>query len=544
MRGRTSVVTRGRAIAIVLALLALRSLTVISTYFFEEDEVSLAVGVAALVAGTPGHMYRYAVQVGYYRTVEALTRLFGGSIALIPWIMKGLSAVAGTAVPVAGWFLFRRELSPRQRWLVAFVLAVNPVVWQSARYGNTAMLSTALSTCGLACLSNPGPRAARLGALALLAAAVLVRGDAALLWPVAALLILRTTGSWKTTVVEVGAVGGVLTAVFALLLVFDPRIDNATAAVAQHMADTPNPSLFWEYLLWALSPVPAVFAVWGARRLLDTNPGLLGVLAVWVVPTLLFYFRATTTTRYFLNVCAPLAVLTAVGMADAARLARRWLSRRPAWSLVGAAASVHLVVALGHVPPPRPLEHLYGGTFATHDGPMPTGALLARGLFSSGSLLRSLPAPAFGQQAAPFWEGPVFNAAVAALAAMPPGRTVVVRISGGFGHALHYHLHAAGARYDNGPGDAVNLWNDAIRLRLGQTRVFTIGNGSPAYRALATLDVRPGDDVWLLGNPDPDLTDVAAKLPPGLALQATPAFDPHFATFVVVRADGRREGGT
>jgi hypothetical protein len=208
---------------------------------------------------------------------------------------------------------------------------------------------------------------------------------------------------------------------------------------------------------------------------------------------------------------------------------------------------VHLFVALGHVPPPRPIEYLYGGTFQTHDGPMPTGALLVRSLLTPGSLLRSLPSPAFGTQASPFWEGPVFTAAVARLAASPADHTVVVRLSGGFGHAFHYHLHAAGARYENGPGDAVNLWGDAIRLRLGQTRVFTIGNDTPAYRALNTLDVQPGDDVWLLGDPGQKTADMRAKLPPGLALQARPSFDEHFTTFVVVRAESapdRQEGGT
>ncbi len=537
MRGWTLPVTRGYAIAAVVALLALRTLSLVSVYFFEEDEVSLAVGVAALVAGTPGHMYRYAVQLGYYRLIEAVTLLFGGSIALIPWIMKGASAVAGTALPVAGWWMFQRELPPLQRLAVALVLAINPAVWQSARYGNTAIVSAALGAGALAALSNPIGRAARLVALGGLAAAVLVRGDAALLWPVALVLIARATGSWKTALGEVVAVGTALTALYAGLLLFDPRMDNATAAVSRHMSDTPNPSMFWEYWLWALSPAAAVFAVWGARRLLDTNPRLLGVLCVWALPTLLFYFRATTTTRYFVNVCAPLAVLTAVGMADAARLARRWLPRRLAWGLVGAAASVHLVVALGHVPPPQPLEYFYGGTFQTHDGPMPTGALLARSLLTSGSLARSLPAPAFGRQSYPFWEGPAFAAAVARLSALPPDRAVVLLLSAGFGHAFHYHAHAAGARYENGPANADDLWGDGLRLRLGGTRVFTIGERSSAYAALETFAVSPGDEVWAMDGVNLTTADVGAKLPPGLTLRATTPFNEHFQTFVVVRGE-------
>lgn len=543
MRDRIIAVTRGRGFTIVAALLTLRILSLISVYFFEEDEVSLAVGIAALVAGTPGHMYRYAVQAGYYRGLQALTLLCGGNIALIPWLMKGLSAVAGTVVPVAGWFMFRRELTPWDRLLTALVLAVNPAVWQSARYGNTALVSTALGLTALAALSNPLARPGRLLALAGLSAAFLVRGDAALLWPVAAMLILRTTGSWRTAVTDVGLAGGALAALYVTLMLVDPRMDNATAAVAQHMGDTPNPSLFWEYLLWALSPAATVFAIWGARRLLDTNPGLLGVLAVWALPTLLFYFRATTTTRYFVNVAAPFAVLSAVGMSDAVSVARRWLSRRAAWSLVGAAAGVHLVIALGHVPPPEPLAHLYGGTFMTHDGPMPTGALLIRSLLTPGSLLRALPRPAFGRQSTPFWEGVAFNHAVAALQAEPAGRTVAVRLTSGFGHAFHYHAHAAGAVYENGPGDGVNLWGDALWLRLGGTRVFTIGQGVPAYAALREWPVAAGDAVWLLGT-DSGVADLAAKLPPGLTLRPTTTFDEHFMTFDVVPVTARQEGGT
>lgn len=530
----------------VVALLLLRALSIISAYFFEEDEVSLAVGIAALVADTPGNLYRYSVQLGYYRGIEGLVRLLGVGISGIPWVMKGVSAVASVALPVAGLFLFKRELPVQQRLLVGLVLALNPVVWQSGRYGNSALLSTALSAWALAWLSNPGTRVERLGALTLLGAAVLVRGDAAFLWPVAALLILWTTGSWKTATVDVGVTGGGLAAVYALILLLDPRADSASTAISQHMSSTPSPSMFWEYLLWALSPAPAVFAVWGGRRLLEVNPKLLGLVVVWALPTLIFYFRATTTTRYFLNVCAPLALLSAVGMADAARCARQWLTRQQAWGLIGAAASVHLFVALGHVPPPTPIEHFYGGTFTTHDGPMPTGALLARGLLSSGSLLRALPAPSFGQQAVPFWEGPVFNAAVTALETSPPGRTVVVRLSGGFGHAMHYHLHAAGARYDTGPRDSSWFWLDAIWLRLGDTRVFTVGNRAPAYRSMATLEVQPGDAVWLLGEGDADRdpTDLLSKLPAGLTLESTPSFDPHFTTFTVVHAGGRQEGGT
>ena len=533
MRGRAFALTRERASIVVLALLTLRVLSLVSVYFFEEDEASLAIGAAALVAGTPGFMYRYAVQVGYYRFVEVVTVVLGGSIALVPWIMKGAAAVAGTVIPVAGWFMFRRELSPRQRGLVVLGLALNPVVWQSSRYGSTAILSAALSTCALAWLSNPSRRPGRVIALAALAAAVLVRADAVLLLPVAGVMIWRTTGSWKLAFWELVVTGVALGGTYAALLLFDPRMDGALGAVSQHM-DTPGPSMFWEYLLWALSPVPAVFAIWGARRLLDTNPRLLGVLCVWAVPTLLFYFRATLTTRYFLNVCVPFAIMAAVGMTDAVRAARRWLPRRVSWSLVGLASAVHLVVALGHVPPSDPLQYLYGGTFQTYDGPMPTGALLVRSLLTPGSLLRALPTPTFGEQPYPFWEGASFSNAVRVLSATgAPARTVIVRLNGGFGHAFHYHAHAAGARYDAGPTDPWILWGDAMWMRIGRVRVMAVGGWSTTYRDLEQVDVVAGDEVWLMDPPGAP-ADVFTKLPPGLALQPTASFDDHFRTFVVV----------
>ena len=540
MRGRALALTRGRASLIVIALLTLRVLSIVSVYFFEEDEVSLAVGTAALVADTPGYMYRYAVQVGYYRFVEFATLVLGGSIALVPWIMKGTAAVAGTAIPVAGWFMFRRELSPRQRGLVMLGLALNPALWQSSRYGSTAILSAALSTCALAWLSNPSRRPARVMALAAMAAAVLVRADAVLLLPVAGALVWRTTGSWRVALWELTATAGALGATYAGLLLFDPRMDGALAAVSQHM-DTPGPSMFWEFLLWALSPVPAVFAIWGARRLLDVQPRLLAVLCVWALPTLLFYFRATTTTRYFLNVCVPFTIMAAVGMTDAVRVARRWLPRRVSWSLVGLASAVHLFVALGHVPASHQIEYLYGGTFQTHDGPMPTGALLVRSLLTPGSLLRALPTPTFGEQPYPFWEGASFSKAVRRLAAAGSrARTVIVRLNGGFGHAFHYHAQAAGARYDTGPIDPATLWGDALWMRFGNVRVMAVGGWSPAYEALQQVQVVAGDEVWLMDAPGVP-ADVFTKLPPGLALRPTPTFDDHFRTFAVVRDERQRD---
>jgi hypothetical protein len=276
-----------------------------------------------------------------------------------------------------------------------------------------------------------------------------------------------------------------------------------------------------------------VFAILGFRALAESRSWLLGLLLVWAVPSCLFYFRAITTTRYFLIAAVPLSIAAAVGMSDTIeRLERRWSPRR-SWAAVLGAASVHLVFALGHVPANRPVELLFGGTFQTDDGPMPTGALLARTLLTPGSLLRALPRPGFGRQPYPFWEGVAFNNAIATLAdPAAHNRTVVIVLSGGYGHAFHYHTHAAGARFFKGPPSGELLWEGEIWFTLGNSRVMTIASWNDDYDRLARFEVVPGDQIWWLGGPAPD-EDTLAKVPAGLGLAEIPAFDPHFQTFEV-----------
>jgi hypothetical protein len=528
---------RAVALALVLILLA-RVLGLISTYFFEEDEVSLAVGAAALVAKTPGHLYRYAVQLGYYRLVELIDLVFASRIDAIPWIMKLLSALAGAVIPVAGFFAFTRELTIRRRWLIVLVLALNPIVWRSSQYGNDAIVSAAFSTVGLVMLSNPLRRSGRIIALACLGAAILIRADAVLLLPAAFLLLSRADGSvgraLRTTTVFVAT----MAAIYGALSLLDPRMDSVAQSLSSHMLSTPNPTMFWEYLLWAISPLPFVFAIVGFRRLLDENRALLVGLVVWCVPTLLFYFRATTTCRYFVNVAVPLSIAGAIGMEDLFVSLRAWMRGSVAWAAVLVAATLHLVIALGHVSPARPAELFYGGTFATHDGQMPTGALLARTYLTSGSLLRALPRPQFGAQSYPYWEGVAYAKAVERLAEpAAPDRGVVVLLSGGFSHAFHFHAHAAGARYLTGPPGGGVLWGAEIHFQLGHSRVMAIAVDQPAFAHLKRIDVQADDLLWMVGeNPLPD-ADTLARLPPGLTVQPTETFDPHFRTFRLVRVE-------
>ena len=521
-------------VLVFVLLLAARVLGIISVYFFEEDEVALAVGSAALVAGTPGDLYRYTVQVGYYRLIEWLDLLLGSRIYLIPAIMKSLSAAAGALLPVLGFFAFKNELTVRERWLVVFAVAINPIIWRGSQYGNTAMIATTLATLALVVLSNRPATLAKAAALACFGLATLVRADTVLLAPLLLALLYRGSGSLLSALKWSGGFALAMMLLYATVFLVDPRADGPLQSVGSHMGIS-RPTMFWEYLLWAISPIPFVFALWGIRSLLDSRPRLLGLLLLWCLPTLLFYFRATTTARYFMNVAVPLSIAGAVGMAE---LVGRLQSRvRPvvAWTATIGLASVHLFVALGRVPSNRPLELFYNGTFPTDDGPMQTGALLVRTYLAQGSLLRSLPNPKFGAQSYPFWEGPSFTKAISVLSDQTaPRRTVIVILWGGFSHAFHYHTHLAGARFISVPPQGKLFWDGETWLELGNTRAMTIGVRYGDYQALPRFDVTAGDQIWTLSpNPFPD--DVAlAKMPPGLTLAPIPSFDEHFQTFAVI----------
>jgi hypothetical protein len=527
----------GRHTGILLvfaALLVARVFGIISVYFFEEDEASLAIGAAALVADTPGDLYRYTVQVGYYRLVEVLDYLFGGRISLIPAIIKGLSAIAGALVPVLGFFAFRNELSDRERWLVVFILAVNPILWRSSQYGNTAMVSTALATLGLVVLSNRASSSGKAAALTCFGLAVLVRADAVLLAPAVLALLYRNSSSIAAALKWSAGFLAAVAAVYGMVLIADPRADSAAGSIARHMA-SPGPSMFWEFFLWAVGPIPLVFSLWGMRSTLDSRTRLLALVLLWGIPTLGFYFRATTTPRYFLNVMMPLAIAGAIGMAELTYRMQTWLRASTAWTLTFGLASLHLVLALGHVPPDKPHEIFYGGTFYTDDGPMVTGALLVRTYLTPGSFVRSLPRPRFGAQSNPFWEGPSFNKAIDVLAdPEAPQRTVIVILSSGLWHAFHYHTHVAGARYISVPPKGTWLWKGETWCELGNARVMTVGARGGDYAAMQRFDVKAGDEIWALGLkefPDPL---AFAKMPSGLTFKRIPSFDDHFHTFTVI----------
>src|SRR5262249_44671628 len=151
--------------------------------------------VAALVRGNVGGLYHYTPQFGYYRLVEYIDLLLGGHVNLIPGIMKALSAVAGAVIPTLGLFAFRNQLTTRERWLLTLLLAINPIIWKSSQYGNTAIVAAAFATAAFIVLSNNPARGARILALALFGIGTFVRGDTALLTPVLFFLIYRNEGS-------------------------------------------------------------------------------------------------------------------------------------------------------------------------------------------------------------------------------------------------------------------------------------------------------------------------------------------------------------
>lgn len=492
-----------------LGLLILRLLATRYSYFWEEDEAALATGVAALVKDNIGSgLYRYGPQLGYYRLIELLCRLFGGDVYLIPHIMKTVSAVSGAVIPVTGLFLFRHHLRPSLRWLTAGMLAINPIVWESARYGNTAILQTALVAISITVLSNRPRPMREWAALALLAAGTMVRADAVLVWPVAALLIWMNHPNDRAVGVGRFVLCGLMTATLYLVLaVTDPRMDDIFGEVMAHVANAGILTRFWEFLLWAMSPIPLVFAVLGIRRLLDTHRRIALTIVVWCGFLIAFYFGSTTTPRYFLLIVIPFSVASAAGIYDLVSLFSGRFA--PGAALVIAfAASLHLFVGLGHFAPDRLVNPFVGPTISTHDGKMMTGAFLYGSYNPGGQLLGHIRSPEnFG----------VGHASHEGLLALirdmeheaRNDRTAIVLLGDTrFGQVFHFYTQAFDGEYiSRAPGMSLTTetW-----LRLFGMNVMTISLWNQGYLSLERLPVAEGDLFYVLGpNPFPD--DVAAR---------------------------------
>jgi len=517
--------------AFAVALLALRLLGMYTWYFWEEDELSIVTGIAALVTNQiGGGLYRYSPQLGYYRLVEGIALAFSTPITLLPYLVKTMSAVSGVVIPVLGLLFARDRLSVSQRWALAVLLAINPTIWHSARYGNSGLVQTAIVLTGIVLLSNGARGRQAFLALSLVGAATLVRADAVLLWPVAALLLWRNYRNQPAVALRWG-VGFtvIMVTIYGLLFLLDPRMDSMGGEVASHVFNQ-HPTMFWEYLLWSISPIPLAFAVLGARRLLIDDRALGTVIAVWCLFPFLFYFSSTTTPRYFLLTAFPLTVLTVVGAFDLTRaLAQTWRPGLVRVAVVGA-LTLHLFIGLGHFAGDRVLNPFLGPSFRTHDGPFPTGALLYFTYNPGSELLKDLMPPS--QFGAGYSDHEGFRTLVDDLQREArPNRTAVVLLNSGYGHGFHYYALAEGAVYESrAPGMyfATETW-----LRLNGLRIMTIASWSEYYAALEQLPVQSGDLVYVLREHDFDSPEDRDRLPPEVTVTAAEPLHPFFRRYDV-----------
>ena len=524
----------------IVILLLIRLSGIFNLYFFEEDEVTIATGVASLVLDNIGDLYRYTPQLGYYRLVQFINLVSGGDVSLIPIQMKVLSALMGVLIPCLGLFLFREIISTRTRWLVALVLAANPILWKSSQYGNSAVVSTALVCFSMVLLSNRPGRRVEFLSLALFCAAVIVRADSVVLMPLVAWLLYRNHLSVRSALmVSLGTVLGLLL-LYTTIFLLDSRLDNVLTGVSKHF-NLSRPSMFWEYLLWAISPLPLFLAVIGVRKLLEFNSTLLPAILLWLLLPLGFYFISTTTPRYFLLVSMPFAVGTAIGMVDVAQ--RLASITRPvlAWTGVTAAAFIHLVVGVGHMQSDWLASPLYAPRIRTDDGWMPTGALVYDTHLRGGFLHQSFLNPGFGKLGIPHWEGVAFEDALEVLLNDERAEnTVLILLDSGFAPAFHFHLQVAGAEYISREPTVPWLpFRSETWLRLGSARIMTIFKKYQKYADMEQFDVQDGDEIWLMGDDPFPLASDLEKLPGGLSLVATDSFNEKFRTFRVVERSNR-----
>ncbi len=519
----------GRALVLgsFAVLVVLRLLAAELGYFFEQDEMSLANGVASLMSGTVGYLYHYGPQIGYYRLMELLAQL-GGGIGAVPLVMSTSAAVAGAVIPAATLVAFRDELSDRVRLLAAAVVACSPVLWMSSQYGNSAVVSTALVVVGLVVLSNRPGTAGLAGALALCAAGVLVRADAVLVAPIVVLLVFRGVGDSKRAVQWLLGGAVAFAALWLTLRFVDPYMGASTSDVAEHFGDTDLRSLFWEHLMWGVSPIVLGFAVLGSRTMGEHNRPLLWTLLLWILPVCAFYFGSTTTPRYFLLAVVPISLCAAAGVDSIGSAARR-----PAlsWSILLGALFVHLFVGLGHFAPSNWKTVLTAPTYDTDDGPMPTGALLYQGYHRGrGVFGASLRAGPWGTRAYVAQGVDPQLARLASLTATAAPRSVLVVFTNWNGHVFHFHaLKAGGLVQERLPG---REWLAPTRYSLGHTTMTVVGLPSGELEAMAPILLNEGDEVWYV-SPREDFPQalVNSKLPEGVEVEGP--IDPNAGSVLV-----------
>lgn len=454
--------------------------------FYQNDEILLAAGSAAIANETISYVYRYGPQAGYYQLVRALSELSGG-VGAIPGIMVWLSALAGTAIPICGLFMFRDRLTRAERLVLAGILTVNPILWMSSTYGNSAMPSVALLVAGITILSNRTRSGAQWLALGLVGAAIVVRADAVLATP-AIMLLLRQQYGTRVALTRLASLGAALAVLYGVLFLSDPHMRDAIGAVKEHLTAS-FLTRFWDYLLWSTSPVLLALAILGGRELVGERKDLLLIIAAWCIPFFGFYYASTTSPRYFIPTAAPIAICSAVGFVAVIALAREHRRRVTAVAL-GLVASLHLWIGLSHFRPAEWRSLLSESQFETHVGPLWTGALVYKSYWQPEFLGRSIRYPGFGRAHRVQWSIDSSLASIAAGGAT--GRTMVY-VSGGWnGHVFHYYTHLHGARYvarARGPE-----FDTDTRLELGGATVLWISPDTSREK----LPTVAGDEVLMI----------------------------------------------
>jgi hypothetical protein len=496
------------------ALLGARLLSASYGAFYEGDETSIAAGVAGITRDNAAHLYRYGPQLGYYRLVQSINAVFGSGVMTIPVVMVTLSVLAGTLIPLLGLYAFRGDLTRVERWLLAGTLAANPIIWTSSRYGNTAILAGVFVVAAVVLLSNRPAKRGEIAALVLFGAGVLVRADSVLATGALGVLLWRNHASIRAALWRVAALALTLAAVYGALFVWDPYMVQIFADVAEHLA-TPDRTRFFELLVWAISPFPLVYAILGLRELEPSRRWLLATIAAWCVPSMGFYFTATTTPRYFLLPVFAIAIASAVGMNAVARLGSR---RLLAWGIVLGTATLHLFVGLSNFYPGVRRSWLTDARVPSHDGDVLAGAFLydsyrtnpvnAAGVFHPMARVRK---PA---------ERSYLTAMSELRAGRHRGERITLVFAGGDGHGIHFFVQNAGATVvDKRPYYHVT---DPVTYDVGGARLTAIGIYKVRAEGAPPLAVAAGEAVWLLNRSPGDVPDteeeVAARLPAGLIL--------------------------
>ncbi len=523
-----STAIRSRDVVVfAIVLLALRALASGVGSFMEGDEISIASGIASIVRDVPGVTYRYGVQFGYYRLVAAMTVLTGGDLTRIPILMSWLSLIAGVVIPMCGLFGFRGELSVRERWLVAALLAANPIIWMSARYGNTAMPSVACTAVALTILSNRPQLRGELAALACFAVAITLRADAVLVSGAVLALLWRSHGSLVRAGIRLAIVGACIALLLLVLRAGDPYMASVGDALSSHVAN-PIRTRFFEFLLWALSPFPLLFAAAGLRETQRVRPTLFFILLAWVGPPFAFYFASTTTPRYLLQGVLPLTLAGAIGMW--AFVEAGGVRRLVSTAIVFALGFAHLFIGMSEFYPSRPRSFLKDAEIGSDDGRVWTGALLYK------SYVRTPPSPGRLRQTRfrPTAGGELTYAAIfdTLASTSPRGGRVALVNAGGYGNTMHFFANLAGAMPV--PAAPCTSWDTACELAIGNVRLAVVGLAS--IRGTDTrLDVRPGDEVWVVGRDSASRAEgVAPHVPDGLRLEFQPAWStaPRLTRFI------------